>query len=97
MLCFGDCDKMKYMAKKQRLQFNIMFQPKPEGGFTAIVPSLPGCITYGRDLKEAKKMAIDAILGYIVSTKKHKERVPSDEESFIGWIRLPEKKSKIYA
>ena len=84
------------MAKKQELQFNILFRPEPEGGFTAIVPSLPGCITFGRDLKEAKKMAIDAIYGYIVSIKKHKESIPSDEESFISLIRLPEKKSKVY-
>lgn len=52
------------------MQFNIIFRPEEEGGFTAIVPSLPGCITYGRDLKEAKKMAIDAIYGYLESVKK---------------------------
>lgn len=85
------------MAKKQELQFNIVFRPEPEGGFTVIVPSLPGCITFGRDLKEAKKMIIDAIFGYIASIKKHKEPIPSDEESFISLIHLPEKKSKIYA
>jgi predicted RNase H-like HicB family nuclease len=85
------------MAKKQKLQFNIIFRPEPEGGFTAIVPSLPGCITYGQDLKEAKKMAIDAILGYIASVKKHGETITSDEESFISLIRLPERKSKAYA
>jgi predicted RNase H-like HicB family nuclease len=61
------------MAKEQKLQFNIIFRPEPEGGFTAVVPSLPGCITYGQDLKEAKKMAIDAILGYIASVKKQGE------------------------
>ena len=65
---------------KSRLQFNVIFRPEPEGGFTVIVPSLPGCITYGKDLKEAKKMAIDAILGYIASLKKHKESIPSDEK-----------------
>jgi len=91
-LIFG-CGKISYMIKKQRLQFNIIFRLEPEGGFTASVPSLPGCITYGRDLKEAKKMAIDAILGYIVSLKKRGESIPSDEESFISLIRLPEKKS----
>jgi len=84
------------MAKKV-LQFNVIFRPEPEGGFTAIVPSLPGCITYGKDLKEAKKMAIDAILGYIASLKKRKEPIPSDEESFISQIQLPLKKSLIYA
>jgi len=84
------------MSKEQKLQFNIVFRPESEGGFTATVPSLPGCITYGRDLKEAKKMAIDAIFGYIASVKKHKEPIFSDEESFISLVRLPDKESKIY-
>jgi len=84
------------MAKKG-LQFNIVFKPETEGGFTVIVPSLPGCITYGRDLKEAKKMIIDAILGYLASVKKRKEPIFSDEESFISLLRLPEEKIKVYA
>jgi len=88
---------VKYMTRKQRLQFNIIFRPELEGGFTALVPSLPGCITYGYDLKEAKKMIIDAIEGYITSLKKHKESIPSDEESFISLVYSPEKKSEIYA
>jgi len=40
------------------------------------VPSLPGCITYGKNLQEAKEMAVDAIKGYIISLKKHKECIP---------------------
>lgn len=69
-------------------RYNVIFRPEPEGGFTVIVPSLPGCITYGRDLKEAKKMAIDAIKGYIASLKKHKEPIPTDEESFLGSVEI---------
>jgi len=84
------------MDKKLR-QFNIIFRPEPEGGFTVIVPSLPGCITYGQNLKEAKKRAIDAISGYIASLKKHKEPIFSDEESFISLIRVPESGVKVYA
>lgn len=43
------------------LHYNLIFTPEPEGGFTVIVPSLPGCVTYGKDLNEAKEMARDAI------------------------------------
>jgi predicted RNase H-like HicB family nuclease len=50
---------------RKNLRFNVIFRPEPEGGFTVIVPSLPGCVTYGRNLEEAKKMAVDAIKGYI--------------------------------
>ena len=75
--------------KQTKLQFNVVFRPEPEGGFSVIVPALPGCISYGRNLKEARQMAVDAICGYIASLKKHKEPIPSDEETFIGSIRLP--------
>ena len=48
-----------------------------------MVPSLPGCVTYGETIDEAKKMAIDAIGAYIASLKKHQETVPIDEESLL--------------
>jgi hypothetical protein len=41
--------------KKTHFRFNIFLRPEPEGGFTAIVPALLGCVTYGRTLIEAKK------------------------------------------
>jgi len=72
----------------KKLSYNVIFRPEPEGGFTVIVPSLPGCITYGKDLQEAKKMAVDAIKGYIISLKKHKESVPSDKESFFSSVDI---------
>ena len=71
---------------EKNLHYNVIFKPEPEGGFTVIVPSLPGCVTYGKDLKEAKKMAADAIEGYIASLKKHKEPIPTDEESFFASV-----------
>lgn len=71
--------------------YHIIFRPEDEGGFTVIVPSLPGCITYGKDLREARKMAKDAIKGYISSLKKHNEPIPeSDENSLFTSIELGE-------
>ena len=83
--------------KQEKLQYNVIFRPEPEGGYTVMVPALPGCITYGRNLKEARKMAADAIHGYILSLKKHKESIPSDDETFIGSVRLSLNKSFVCA
>lgn len=69
-------------TRKTSLQFNIIFKQEIEGVFTASVPSLSGCITYGKNLEEAQKMAVDAIEGYIISLRKHGEPIPSDEKSF---------------
>ena len=73
---------------KTRYHYNIMLRPEPEGGFTATVPALPGCVTYGRTLSEAREMAKDAISGYIESLKKHKEPIPTDDETLVASLDL---------
>ena len=72
----------------KNLKYNVIFSPEPEGGFTAMVPTLPGCISYGETLVEAKKMIIDAMEAYIFSLKKHNEFIPQDSESFISSINI---------
>lgn len=73
----------------QKQTYNVIFKPEPDGGFTAIVPTLPGCVTYGKTLSEAKAMITDAIRGYIVSLTKHNEPIPSDESAFFSTVNLP--------
>lgn len=67
--------------------YHVLFRAEPEGGYTAIVPSLSGCVTYGRTLREAREMAADAIGGYIASLRKHGESIPSDDDAFVGTVR----------
>lgn len=69
-----------------QFRFTTIFKPEPKGGFTAIVPSLPGCVTYGKDLPTAKKMIQDAITGYLASLQKHGEPIPSDESDLVTTI-----------
>ena len=73
----------------KQLTYNFIVKPEPEGGFTVTVPTLPGCVTYGRDLTEAKDMVKEAIEVYIDSLKKHSEPIPSDDVSFISSVTLP--------
>ncbi len=61
--------------------YKVMLRPEPEGGFTVIVPSLPGCITYGSTLAEAKEMAKEAIELYLESLAEHNEELPNDNET----------------
>lgn len=74
--------------KTKIVKYTVIYTSEPEGGFTVTVPQLPGCVTYGKDLKEAKKMAKDAISLYLESLKKHKEPIPQQENAFIGSIDL---------
>lgn len=71
---------------QKALHYHLVFRPEPEGGFTVIVPSLPGCVTYGKTLNEARRMAMDAIGAYVASLRKHREPVPHDAESFVAVV-----------
>lgn len=74
--------------RKNLLKYTVIYTTEPEGGFTVTVPSLSGCVTYGKDLKEAKKMAKDAINLYLESLQKHREPIPVEENSFISSVDL---------
>ncbi len=63
------------------LNYRIMLRKEPDSGYTVIVPSLPGCVTYGATIEEAIKMGKEAIELYIESLKKHKENIPTDEHT----------------
>lgn len=62
----------------QSRTYRIILNEEPEGGFTVTVPSLPGCVTYGKNLKEAKEMAMEAIEGYIELLEEQGETIPDD-------------------
>ncbi|MDP2754198.1 MAG: type II toxin-antitoxin system HicB family antitoxin, partial [Nitrospirota bacterium] len=36
------------------LNYRILLIKEPEGGYTVIVPSLSGCVTYGDTIEEAR-------------------------------------------
>lgn len=38
------------------LNYTVIFEPQPEGGYTVYVPALPGCISEGDTLEEAEEM-----------------------------------------
>jgi predicted RNase H-like HicB family nuclease len=76
------------MLQQTILNYNLIFRKEPEGGYTVLVPTLPGCITYGETLEEAKEMAVDAISLYLQSLKDDGEEIPSDEMAFITTVTM---------
>lgn len=61
--------------------YRIILNPEPEGGYTVIVPSLPGCVTYGESVEHALDMAKEAIEGYITVMKEQGKEIPNDNNS----------------
>lgn len=73
---------------KKELSYRILLRPEPEGGYTVLVPSLPGCVTYGKTVEDARAMASDAIAVYLQSLKKHREPIPDDSEVLESTLRV---------
>ena len=67
------------MPVSQTISYRILLRKEPEVGYTATVPSLPGCVTYGETIEEATTMVKEAIELYLESLKAHHEEIPNDE------------------
>jgi len=58
--------------------YRVIYEPLAEGGFQVIVPALPGIVTYGRTLEEAREMAHDAITCHLQGMLNDNEEIPED-------------------
>ena len=54
--------------------------PQTNRTYTVIVPSLPGCLTFGDTVEEALQMAKEAIDVYIESLIARGKEVPIEED-----------------
>jgi predicted RNase H-like HicB family nuclease len=59
--------------------YTVLLQPEPEGGFTVTCPVLPGLVTYGENLAEARAMAAEAIECYLESLQKDRLPLPESD------------------
>ncbi len=53
------------MQRKFEMRLKIVFEPSEDGGYTAHVPALPGCISEGETLEEARANIREAIELYL--------------------------------
>lgn len=58
------------------MRLEVVFEPSDEGGFTVHVPALPGCVTEGDSLEEARKNVREAIELYLEGGDE--EALPED-------------------
>jgi antitoxin HicB len=61
--------------------------PEP-AGYQVTVPVLPGIVTYGRTLEEAREMAQDAIECHIEGLRKSGEPIPNERLALKGKLRV---------
>ena len=61
--------------------YKLHLNKEEDGGFTVIVPALPGCITYGENVDQAIEMAKEAIELYIEELQDRGEAIPDDSNT----------------
>jgi antitoxin HicB len=68
------------MPVREQVQYTVLFEPAEEGGYVVTCPALPGLVTEGDTLEEARAMAADAIRTYLESLRKDGEQIPPDKK-----------------
>ncbi len=68
-------------VKSRVYEYTAFFEANEHGSYTVTVPALPGLVTEGKDLEDARDMAKDAIRCYIEGLKKAKETIPVERET----------------
>ena len=63
------------------VSYTVVLRPEPEGEFTVLVPSLPGCFSRGRTVIESLQHAQEAIECYLESLVQHGEAIPSEGDA----------------
>jgi predicted RNase H-like HicB family nuclease len=51
------------------VKIKVVLEPSDEGGYTACVPSLPGCISEGEDVQETLANISEAVALYLEPTE----------------------------
>ncbi len=62
------------------MKYKVVLEPQEEGGYTVIVPKLPGCISQGETAEESLQNIKEAIEGYLKSLERRGLLIPQVEE-----------------
>ena len=60
--------------------YQVTLTAEKEGGYTALVPALPGCVSYGGTLEEATNNAKEAIELHLENLADHHQPLPKGQE-----------------
>lgn len=61
---------------QKHLFYPAVFQEEPEGGYTITFPDLDGAVTYGEDMEEAYKMAVEVMGLTLECLEQEKKPIP---------------------
>ncbi len=67
------------MEANGKYSFTMLFEPAEEGGYVVTCPALPGLVTEGDTMEEARRMAEDALRLYLETLIEDGVPIPSDK------------------
>jgi antitoxin HicB len=71
------------------MSYTAVFELNEHGGYTVTVPAMPGLVTEGETLEEAKVMAQDAMVCYLRGLAKDGEPAPIELGVIIEPVKVP--------
>ena len=69
---------MSPRIESREYDYTVLFEPAAEGGYVVTCPALPGLVTEGDTLEDARTMAEDAIRAYVESLRADGQPIPED-------------------
>ncbi len=64
----------------KELSYQVDLIPDEDGGYTVVVPALPGCLSYGESVEDATEHAREAIELHLANLAAHNEPIPQGHE-----------------
>ena len=70
-------------------RYTVLLYPE-EGGYSVVVPALPGCVTQGDTIDEVLAMAREAIEGHVAILRDLGREVPEEDVSLlVATLQVP--------
>ncbi len=69
------------------MKFTLIFHKDPEEGYVVEVLELPGCISWGKTISEAKENVKEAIELYLESLERWEIQLP-EVKDFIDYVEV---------
>lgn len=74
--------------RKRVLEYTIVFQEEKEGGYSAWVPTLPGCASQGETFEEALSNIKEAIELYLEDSPKKEFEHEDFNRQFVVPVKI---------
>ena len=71
------------------MQYTVILQQEPDGGFVASVPALPGCVTQGDTRDDAVRNVREAIEVYLEDCRDAGDPIPTESGKVFLDVEIP--------